>query len=138
MKAKIYKADTPNANGVVYPKDELVAAIEKFNENENFAVVGTYPPAGLEVDLNDVAAQVKLRLDENYVIAEMKLLETPGGEKVQEMMEQIGSTVLPVATCDYNDGQVSNLQIGKLTFVPQGSVELGDVEDDMFVVGSDK
>ncbi len=143
IKAKIYKLDgQPNINGIVYPKEELENAVKKFNDSDmTYATMGVYPPKNFrELDMSTVAAKTTLAVDGEYVVANINFLKTPDGARAADVFDDIGLTLMPASIGNLNKEEktVTELQISTLTFVPLGSVEIGDNADGLFVMSDDK
>lgn len=81
---RILQADVPSVNGRLYPKHVLEAAITK-KPSQLFAQFGM--PADSMVDPTDVAAAVdNLKLDGEYLTAEINVLATPKGEILAKLL----------------------------------------------------
>ena len=86
-KIELIKADEPTINGRVYPKEELEKAIAKLDDalvgrlGEN---TGTDPT---KIDLGSIAFLVEnVRMDEDSVVGDMKILPTPQGKILKESL----------------------------------------------------
>ena len=117
IEAAIYRFDAPNINGVVFPKLELIAAMEKFNNEGGFATLEDYPSSP-DVSLDRVAATAELVEDEFFIKAKLNVLDTPCGKIVKQLLEHDLLGLQPVSTGGLiDDGRVKDLSITKLAFV---------------------
>ena len=79
----------------------MAEAVTAFNASANSGMIvfDEYPgnPHGT-INLDQVAATAKLHMDGEYVIATVKLLETPMGKIAEQLYDAIGLQVCPVTT----------------------------------------
>jgi len=137
LKAKIYKADTPNANNVVYPKEELEKAVAEYNKKQRFAFNGPYPPT---TNLNDytvenMMGEVTLEFDGEYVVAHVEALNsktTVIKEAVSDCPDKI--KIMPVGhgVLESVSMGVKNMSIVHVVCTCE-DVNIGDVDKDMYV-----
>lgn len=118
MEHLVLRADTPNINGVVYSKEVLESAVEKFNnDHSQYAVICELIPTftrdsdrGFSVDVERVSHQIhSLRMDGNNMMAKI----TPAGP-MKNLVEELLShdyVFRAFGTGDLNDGVVSNYQL---------------------------
>jgi len=139
VKSKIYASDTPNLNGIIYPKDELKKAVDKFNLSENFVTFGNYPPLPLDkVDLAKTVGTVKLEYSEDgYVMAKMNVFDTPHGIMLKSILtgqDKDKVVSLPTASGKITDDKIVNdLNIISVSCLLKDNVNIG-VETSLFTV----
>lgn len=81
MTSNIYQADTPTINGIIYPKEELIKAVENFNNKVQHVVFSdTYPPSDEENNIS--VGTVTLTMENDFVIANITA-EKEWAQKVQ-------------------------------------------------------
>jgi hypothetical protein len=118
LTAKIYKADTPNLNGVIYPKDELESAIEKFNNSERVVKIKTNSE-------NDKAIGLcHLSMIEDYVIANLETSDKHDQPLKSLLDNNVDVNLMPVAYAQVlqtEDNQTTtvNMNIVSLTCTPE-------------------
>jgi len=111
MKIEIIKADVPTINDHIYPKEELEKAIANIDD----ALVGRVDNVGTnptKIDIGSIAFLVEnVRMDEDSVVGDMTVLETPKGRVLQESLSSF--RFAPAGT-----GQVDNAgNISDYTFL---------------------
>jgi len=103
MKIQLQQLDTPNKNQRVYPKEVMQKAIDEINSSGRplFGTIGiTDGPA---IPLCDVAFTVNnLRVEDDYIVADAKILNTPKGEVLKEI----------VSSMSYRTAGVGNVENG--------------------------
>lgn len=131
LKARIYKADTPNLNGVVYPREELEKAVQEFNKKVHFATLDKYPPKD---DIVKAVGVVSLEMQDDYVVANIS--EIAGGPlSVLETLSEIDPIiVMPVATgtCDEKH-HVNDMSISVICVTTRSQVDITD-DKEMFYI----
>lgn len=86
----IAKADVSNANGRVYPKKVLEKVVDDFNNMTKDSMIGQMGmPHDSIIHFSMASHLVKdLRLsDENELVADIHVLDTPCGKQLSEMIE---------------------------------------------------
>jgi len=137
LKAKIYRADVPNANNVVYPREELEKAVAEYNKKERFAQGGKYPP---ELNLNDTPVEkfigeCTLEFDGEYVVATIEALNTKTSiikDAVSECPDKIKIMPVGQSVLESVSMGVKNMSIMHVVCTCD-DVDVGDVEEDMFI-----
>lgn len=87
------KADTPNANGTIYPKDILKEAIKEYNENyvkkgRALGELGQPINAMIDTSLTNIAFKVnEIEFKDDHWNAEIEIFETPKGKELQEIIK---------------------------------------------------
>lgn len=91
VKVQLMKVDTPSATGRIYSKESIQEAIDNFNKRE---IKGG--SLGLQ-DVNDLSHPTNLkdlshvfeniRIEDDKVLADMKILDTPQGDNVKALLE---------------------------------------------------
>ena len=130
IKANIYKSDKPTPNGRIYPKEELLKAIDKFNADTQIVTFEDYPPKNLD-DENEVngIGTVKLEYTEDdIVMAKIDILDSPQGIVFQEIImagAQDNMVALPVGAGQItDDGVISDFKILSVICAPADGVTL--------------
>ena len=86
------QSEKKNRNGRVYPKETLEAEVKRYNKeyvNNNRAMGELGHPDGPTVNLERVSHIIKeLKVDGNDVRGKAKILETPYGKIVQNLMDE--------------------------------------------------
>jgi len=96
--AKIYKADTPNANGYTFTEEALQNAVKEFGKREHFAVGGDYPPkiSTHDASVDNILGVVTLEYDNGYVEATINPYPVAGA-KFREVMKGCADVkVMPI------------------------------------------
>ena len=95
--ANIFQLDKPYKSGIRYSDHSLLEAVAKFNDRGGFATFeDQYRPA--MVDMERIAATVRLRVADGYVKADLAVLDTPMGIIVSQLAEIGLLAVIPDAT----------------------------------------
>ena len=115
--ATIYEADVPNANGIIFPKEELERAVQQFNEQER---VITFSPAYPVDDstLSQAIGTAYLTMEEGVVKAHIKIFND---DLEQELLDNCGKCV-PTALGNLDNSVISEMKIVELsaTYVDVG------------------
>jgi len=131
--AKIFKCDARSVNSRYYSTNVLKKAVLKFGDTTlgHFAGIENYPPASTSgAQLADVAANVKLFIEDGFVKAEINLLDTNCGKMVKSMLTVDPKSVrlMPISSGTVNDiGAVGELCILRLVF-PSNFVNTGGTD----------
>ena len=74
IKAKIYKVNTPNANGYTFTEEALLNAVKEFGKREHHAVGGDYPPkiSTHDASIDNVLGPVVVEFKDGYVESTIK------------------------------------------------------------------
>lgn len=143
MKAKIYKADRPNVNGIVYPKDVLEKAVEEYNNQTSRVVtLEDYPGDQLPtIELENVVGEATLSMDnDGYVIADITLLDNDKANQVKdEIVKGCSPSLLPSSFGIPNENHIvdGEFAVCKLV-IPTEPVKTGDEHPEMFQVEDDE
>jgi len=136
LKAKIYKADTPNANGYIYPADVLEKAVAEYNKKQRYALGGEYPPDGNLNDLpvDKMLGEAKLEFDGEYVVATVEALNT----KTAAIKEAVSGCpdnikIMPIAqVANESVNADGGMSVSHIVCTCQ-DVDVGDAEEDMYI-----
>lgn len=80
---KILQLDTPNRNGIIYPKEEIQRVIENI-EQPILGECGS--PHSQYINLGNVCSSASnLRIVDGWLIGDVKLLDTPMGIPLQAL-----------------------------------------------------
>ena len=114
LQAKIFKASHLSVGGEPITVKELTIATQVFNANADSTMVtfDEQPAAASSLSLERIAGTVKLHMDGEYVIATVKLLDTPMGKIAKELHEAMGLQLVPVTTAmhDKDDNPVITIR----------------------------
>ena len=138
IKAKIYKADTPNANGYTYTAKALKDAVKVFSKREHHAVGGDYPPSISTHDatVNNVLGVVTLDYVDGYVVATINPYPV-AGNKFREAIKDCGTVkVLPIGagrleSLDNVNDVITKHMITQIICTCD-EVNCGNVDEEMF------
>jgi hypothetical protein len=122
LTVKICQADTPNKNNRLYSSEVLQSAIEKVATKEMLGTIGM--PEGPSVDLADVSHTITdLRLEGGFLVGKVKVLKTPKGKLLEELLSQPPSLDFRLAGVGQVDsnGVVSNFTITSVNAVYDGA-----------------
>lgn len=114
-------SDTPNANGTIYPKDELKRAMDKYNEKyvKTGKALGeiSQPKSELGVSLMNVAFKInEIEFEDDHWNAEIKILNNlPKGKLLQEII-------------DKNEYRIVTMTIGEITKNKDGHNVISNME----------
>lgn len=100
LQAKIFEAKGTTLGGQIMDTARLAAAVTAFNANSHCGLVAFDDyPGHQSVNLDRVAATATLHMEGDSVIASIKLLDTPLGKIVSELLASgIGMFVTPVTS----------------------------------------
>lgn len=135
-KANILNIDTKNENGRIYPKDLVEKAVLKYNENKEQIGLGTLEfQDTLEMDPNNISHKISnVRIEENNVVCDVKLLNTPKGKLVQDLLKDMQLSVATAGTGRVDkDGVVTEFELHHTAIIsnPSGdNQQLIKIEDD--------
>jgi len=102
-------ADKPTINGRIYPKEVLEEAVKKYNQSND--KLGQYGfSENSKIDLSKVTHETEeVRLeDDGSVVANIKLLNTPYGNMVYDMIKDDAAVVGPVFLGNIDDNFIVN------------------------------
>lgn len=121
IKGKLQEAEVKNGNGRVYPKETLEREVEKYIKeqvNQNTAMGELDHPESSVVNLKNVSHNIKrIWWEDNNVMGELELLNTPAGKIAQEIV----SSGIPLGISSRGMGSIK--QIGETVEV-QDDLEL--------------
>lgn len=89
MEVEILTMGTYNANGIIYPKETIEWAIEKFNNSQRpmFCEADPVFASDYTLPMEDVSHKVTdLKIEGDKVFATIKVLSTPKGEILKELL----------------------------------------------------
>ncbi len=88
---RIMELDIPNKNGITYTTEAVERAIEDWNQVFGTPMVNTFDPKPKpHVDVNSISHVVSdLRISDGYLVGEVKVLNTPNGITLAEIVEDI-------------------------------------------------
>jgi hypothetical protein len=123
----------PNANGVVYPRDELEKAVEEFNKCENIVELGDYNTTALTpINLEKAAAMATAEMEGDYVVVNLSVMDTPCGRELKKLVEDEHQLyVMPTAIAEYDGETISDMKLSKITVCPY-TVSVGDADSSLF------
>ena len=121
MKIRLQQLDVPNLNKRTYPKDVMQKAIDKVRDHQTplLGTIGVPDEPG--VPLQSVAFSVSdLRIEDDYLVAEAKILNTPMGAQLEKMLSEPPS--VSYRTCGTGNvdenGVISNFAICCINAIP--------------------
>lgn len=83
---KVKKLDVPDRSGIIYTADSLKSSVENF-KNSGKLMLGGCGVSNEQLDLASVTHEiVDLRIEGDYLIANIKILDTPLGEHLQKLV----------------------------------------------------
>ena len=129
MKARIYRSDQSNANGIKHSKEVLEAAVEKYNSSATtFVTFEEYGSQvyGMAIEIEKVVGTAFLSMDDDgYVWADVELLDIDT-DTMKACLEQTSKRIIPnsIATVSEDSDYVTNLSITKL-IIPSNIVDTG-------------
>jgi hypothetical protein len=121
MKEVIIKLDTPNKNGLIYPRAEVEKALAKLGNKEllgtvGYPIDGAFAPQG--IDAQQVAFLGRdLRIEGDCVVGDIEILETPMGQDLSKMIAGTPPISMSFRTMSYgyiNEGVISDITISSL------------------------
>ena len=119
---RICQADVPNKNNRTYSTEALQNAVDKLPRPELLGTIGM--PVSDKVDLFNVSHSVSnLRLEDGYLVGTMKVLETPQGKMLKELLStppSLDFRLAGVGKVDRN-GVVSDFTITSVNAVYDGA-----------------
>ena len=120
---KILTCDTPDLNNVTYPREEVEKAVAKYQEKiKNGTALGIVGESGqfprridsLSINLDRVSHIVtEMHVEDNNVLATIKVLDTPHGKILKELLDCEVNIHLVSSSIEITDkdGVVSNLTL---------------------------
>lgn len=84
----VQKADVPNKNGTIFPREVLERAVEEWNAGPKLGVVfdETRMMDDVKTRLSDVAVEVELSMDKEGAQGKAVVLDTPSGKILRKLM----------------------------------------------------
>lgn len=127
LDVKIMKLDKPNKNGRTYPSSEIEKHLDRLNvKAEKQALFGElgYPKNADEFRFSAIKLEnashsfSNLRIEDGYLVADVKILQTPMGNIVEKLYDQPNTGFGIRATGDVDEhGVVTNLDIFSFDFI---------------------
>ena len=120
----ILKADVPNANGRIYPRETVEQMVEQCAKNQNriFGTIGM--PEGTALDISKVSHTVNnLRITEGGdLIGDVMVLATPQGKVMEELLAHgtYDYRTAGIGKVDEN-GVVSDYRLISISLVSDGA-----------------
>jgi len=128
MKGIFIEGGVKNANQRVYPAHEIARAVKNLNEqiSKGYSVLGEVDhPTNLRINLDRVSHMItEMWLDEAKGCGKMKILPTPMGKIVSEMLNagvKLGVSSRGSGDVNEGSGTVSNFDIVTVDIVAQPS-----------------
>ena len=128
MEGIFIQGDVKNANGRVYPVQQIRSAVDQLNEqiNGGFSVCGEVDhPEDLKINLDRVSHMIqKMWMDGPNGFGKLKLLPTPMGKLVDTMLKsgvKLGVSSRGSGNVDDSSGRVSDFEIVTVDIVAQPS-----------------
>lgn len=123
---KIFDLDVPNANGRVYSTEVITKAVDAYNEKiRNGTALGQLGmPVGLSVSFAEVSHTVEeIRIEDGKAFAKVRILSTPPGNVVKELIRAGARTDQRTAGSGHVDehGVVTDFQITSVNVVGDGA-----------------
>ena len=122
LTVRICQADVPNKNNRMYSAGILQRAVDKLKRPELFGTIGM--PSELTVNLTEVSHTVSdLHLEDGYLVGKVRVLETPQGKILQQILAAPVSLDFRLAgrgKIDSN-GVVSEFEIDSVNAVYDGA-----------------
>lgn len=89
VEVQLMKLDTPSINGRVYSKETMEEVVKNFNESQiKGGTLGQVGDLSHPTDLKDLSHVFEnVRIEDDKVMANMKILDTPQGKNVQALLE---------------------------------------------------
>ena len=113
MKQTLMKLDTLNKNGRIYTTESVNKAIQEANDkSEKGQLLGELGYGNVvDIDLKNVSHKIsELKIEDNSVVGEIEILDTPSGNKLKDILDQV--VFRPRGTGNINDkGEVENFKI---------------------------
>ena len=117
-------ADTPNANGTIYPKDILKKAIDEYNEKyvkDGCALGEIQQPKDIYTTLTNVAFKInEIEFDEDHWNAEIEILDTPKGKELQEIIERDKFRIVTMGMGEVDENEDGTRTINKFEITGVG------------------
>lgn len=88
MKVQLLKLDEKNLNGRIYSTVEIEKAISQIKDGGVFGVNGAQETPFIDVSKISMSAK-NLRVEDGYLVADVKVLDTPAGKELQLMLDDV-------------------------------------------------
>jgi len=128
MEGIFIQGDVKNANGRVYPVQQIRSAVDQLNSQiaGGFSVCGEVDhPEDLKINLDRVSHMItKMWMDGPNGIGKLKLLPTPMGQLIDTMLKsgvKLGVSSRGSGNVDDSSGKVSDFEIVTVDIVAQPS-----------------
>jgi hypothetical protein len=120
MKIKLLSVGTPTANGRIYPKEVLEAAIKKADKDKMIAVFNQDMPTA-DVNIEKAAAIInELELTDDSLYGTVSLLQTPMGLLMQQLGDSYECRPFGIGKVS-DDKVVSDYELRGFSIVPSES-----------------
>lgn len=120
MKIKLLRCDEPTAAGHIYPTEVVERAIEDYQEQMKKAggfLYGDLNANEVGINLAEVSHKITdIYLEDGEVFVEVEVLDTPFGQHLSGMCDDLHITPVGVGTLD-KDGCIGDYVIAKTSFV---------------------
>jgi hypothetical protein len=125
------KADEPNANGTIYPKDVLKEAIKEYNENhvkDGRAFGEINFPRQAAISMVDIAFRINDIEEENdRWLAEIEILNTPKGEELKNIVKKLKNyRIVTYGHGTVEDNVIKDFKIASVGIVPKRELKVKD------------
>ena len=117
LQAKIFTLDTTAIGGETIPLSLLSEAVDEFNDSHSSRLVTLAEyPGRRQMDLDKVAGSATLHMEDESVIATIKLLDTPHGKIASQLVESnVKLYIRPLACVVPSNNQIGRkFQIDRL------------------------
>ena len=127
------KADIPNGNGTIYPKDVLKKAIAEYKQKQvkcGYGLGELGQPKEIHTALANVAFRInEIESEDDHWDADIEILETPKGKELQEIIDGIDNGDFRIVTMavgevkENEDGTrtLNNMEIAGVGIEPKGN-----------------
>ena len=122
MKQKLISCNAPSdRTGRTYPKDEMEKAVDEYQLKIDAGVAfgELNNPSIPDVNLTNISHRVTdMHFEGDDIYASIKILDTPAGEQLMELLKHGCVRVTPVMTASVNElGIVKDITIQKTNFI---------------------
>jgi hypothetical protein len=121
IEVKVKKLDVPDKSGVIYTAESLKSSIENFKSSGK-PMLGGCGVNNDQLDLASVTHEVvDLWIEGNYLIANMRILDTPLGEHLQKLVMDdiviVEDSVAARGLGKVEDGKVVDFELLSIDFI---------------------
>lgn len=112
VKKLIVVADTPDAVGRIYPREELLKVAES---NEGKTILGSFVGIDCTDDVSKSAIQCsKIRMEGNALVCDFKILDTAHGYTLQTMIREHAVALTPFGVGKLENNIVSDYELRQI------------------------